>query len=56
MMVESVHPGVEVAKVIEETGFELIIPSYVKKTPPPTESELKILRGEVNPLRLIIGR
>ena len=56
MMVESVHPGVEVDKVREETGFELIVPEFVKKTPPPTESELKILRGEVDPLRLVIGR
>ena len=56
MMIESVHPGVEVQKVIEETGFELIVPSFVQKTPPPTTSELKILRGEVDPLRLIIGR
>jgi acyl CoA:acetate/3-ketoacid CoA transferase beta subunit len=56
MMIESVHPGVAVEKVRQETGFELSGPAFVKETPPPTETELKILRGEVDPLRLIIGR
>jgi glutaconate CoA-transferase subunit B len=56
MTVESIHPGVAVEQVKAETGFDLILPDFVKKTPPPTEAELKILRGEVDPLRLIIGR
>ena len=56
MMVESIHPGAELKAVIENTGFDLIVPDFVKKTPPPTEKELKVLRGEVDPLRYIIGR
>ncbi|MFH1091911.1 MAG: CoA-transferase [Pseudomonadota bacterium] len=56
MRVESVHPGIELDKVKENTGFELGVPAYVPTTPPPTETELKILRGEVDPMRLIIGR
>lgn len=56
MTIESVHPGVQVDKVRQETSFQLIVPDFVQKTPPPTQSELKILRGEVDPLRLIIGR
>ena len=56
MRIESVHPGVEVDRVCGETGFELIVSEFVKRTLPPTETELKILRGEVDPLRLIIGR
>ncbi|MBU2547266.1 MAG: 3-oxoacid CoA-transferase [Proteobacteria bacterium] len=56
MMIESVHPGVEVDKVRENTGFDIIVPDFIKKTPPPSDTELKILRGEVDPLRLIIGR
>ncbi|UCE53357.1 MAG: 3-oxoacid CoA-transferase [Desulfobacterales bacterium] len=56
MLIESVHPGVEVATVKQETGFELIVPDFIRKTPPPTDTELRILRGEVDPLRLIIGR
>jgi len=56
MMVESIHPGVELKAVIENTGFDLLVPEFVEKTPPPTERELKTLRGEVDPLRYIIGR
>ncbi|MEO0100471.1 MAG: CoA-transferase [candidate division WOR-3 bacterium] len=54
MMLLATHPGVEVKDVIENTGFELIIPDDVGKTEPPTEKELKILREEVDPDRLYI--
>ncbi|MBI4961873.1 MAG: 3-oxoacid CoA-transferase [Desulfomonile tiedjei] len=56
MKLESMHPRVEINKVKEETGFDLIIPDFVQTTSPPSHAELKILRGEVDPLRLVIGR
>jgi len=56
MMVESLHPGVEIDKVQAETGFKLIVPQKVERTTPPTEKELRILREEVDPLKLVIGR
>jgi glutaconate CoA-transferase subunit B len=56
MMIESLHPGVEIENVQAETGFELIVPKKVERTAPPTERELKILREEVDPLKLVIGR
>jgi glutaconate CoA-transferase subunit B len=56
MMIESLHPGVEVAKVQSETGFELIVPDNIDHTEPPTAEELRILREEVDPHRLVIGR
>jgi len=56
MMVESLHPGVEIDKVQAETGFKLIVPPKVERTTPPTEKELRILREEVDPLKLVIGR
>lgn len=56
MAIESVHPGVAVEEVKAQTGFELIVPEFIKNTSPPTDRELKILRGEVDPLRLVIGR
>jgi len=55
-MVESLHPGVEIDKVQAETGFKLIVPQKVERTTPPTEKELRILREEVDPLKLVIGR
>lgn len=45
----SVHPGVTVQQVVDNTGFELIVPDDVPETVPPTERELRLLRGEVDP-------
>ena len=56
MKVESLHPGVGLKRVQENTGFELILPESLPTTDPPTETELRILRQEVDPLRYIIGR
>jgi glutaconate CoA-transferase subunit B len=56
MMVESLNPGVELEQVKEATGFELVIPEEIGRTAAPTEEELRILREEVDPLRLVIGR
>ncbi len=56
MMIDSLHPGVDVDMVLSETGFELIVPGEIGSTEPPTEDELRILRDEVDPLRLVIGR
>jgi len=50
------HPGVGLDKVKAETGFELVIPKHIGRTEPPTEKELRILREEVDPLKLVIGR
>ncbi len=55
MMLLSVHPGVSIEQVKENTGFELIIPEEVEETEPPTEEELKILR-EIDPAGIVLGR
>jgi len=39
----SVHPGVEVAEVVEATGFELDVTGEVPETPPPTAEEREVL-------------
>jgi glutaconate CoA-transferase subunit B len=56
MMIDALHPGVDVGTVQEATGFELIVPDTIGRTEPPTAEELRILRDEVDPLRLVIGR
>ncbi len=56
MMVDSLNPGVEIDQVKENTGFELIIPDKIGRTEAPTETELRILRNEVDPLKVVIGR
>jgi glutaconate CoA-transferase subunit B len=56
MQVESLHPGVELDKVKAETGFELLVPARIERTEPPTAVELRTLREDVDPLKLVIGR
>lgn len=56
MMIDALHPGVDVEAVKNETGFELIVPDEIGATEPPTADELRILRDEVDPLKLVIGR
>ncbi len=40
----SVHPGITAEKVVEATGWKLKVAPQVSTTPPPTASELKVLR------------
>ncbi len=56
MMLLSVHPGVTVDEVLENTGFELIVPEEVSTTEPPTEEELRLLREEIDPAGIVIGK
>jgi len=56
MYLESVHPGITVDDVIKNTSFELIIREPIGQTKPPTEEELKVLREEVDPFRVVISR
>jgi len=56
MMVESLHQGVDFEKVQSETGFKLGCSPTCGHTEPPTAEELRILREEVDPLKLVIGR
>ena len=44
----SLHPGVTVERVLENTGFELITPSHVPETMLPTREELHLLRNEID--------
>lgn len=54
MMLLATQPGISTAQVVENTGFELVIPNQVDSNPPPTEDELHILRDEVDRDRLYI--
>jgi glutaconate CoA-transferase subunit B len=56
MRVESVHPGVTLDEVKANTGFELLIKEPLETTAPPSDEELRVLREEVDPLKLVIGR
>jgi len=55
MKLISIHPGVTVQQVIENTGFDLIVPDHVPTSTPPTEEELVRLH-EIDPAGIIIGK
>jgi glutaconate CoA-transferase subunit B len=56
MRVESLHPGVTVEEVRANTGFEMLFVENLSLTPEPTGDELRILRDEVDPQGIIIGK
>jgi len=56
MILLNVHPGVTVDDVVKNTGFKLIIPEKVAVTSPPTREELQLLREEIDPSGIVIGK
>lgn len=51
MRLKSVHEGVTVDRVRDNTGFELEIPENVPMTTPPTQEELEMIRNRIDPKR-----
>ncbi len=49
MRLAATHPGVTVQEVVDNTGFELIIPEHVPVNDPPSAEELRLLREEIDP-------
>ncbi len=56
MRVEMIHSGITREQIIENTGFELLWAPEILESEPPSDEELEILRKDVDPRRLIIGR
>jgi glutaconate CoA-transferase subunit B len=56
MTLESIHPGYTIDDVQKNTDFELLIKQPPKKTEPPTQEELRVLREEVDPFKAVIER
>jgi acyl CoA:acetate/3-ketoacid CoA transferase beta subunit len=49
MRLRSVHPGVSTDEVVQNTGFELLIPADVPQTRTPTDEEVRLIREVVDP-------
>lgn len=47
---KSIHTGIALDQVKENTGFELIIPKMLSETGAPTDEELHLLRNAIDPL------
>jgi acyl CoA:acetate/3-ketoacid CoA transferase beta subunit len=52
MRLRSVHPGVEVAEVVAQTGFALVVPDDVPESRAPTSDELRLIREVLDPAGL----
>ncbi len=49
-------PGATIEDVLENMEFEPVVANVLEQLGPPTEDELKILREEIDPDRVVIGR
>ena len=49
MRLASLHPGVTVDEIVEQTGFALVIESEVSETRKPSEAELRLIRERIDP-------
>jgi len=56
MQVESLHPGVTREDISAATGFEMLFAPELNITPEPTELQLEILRTQVDPNGMILGK
>jgi acyl CoA:acetate/3-ketoacid CoA transferase beta subunit len=53
MRLRSLHPGVSVDEVTQNTGFELVIQDDVPETRLPTAAELTLIREKIDPMGLL---
>ena len=51
----SIHPGVEIEQLLENTGFPLQVPEPLPITPAPNKEQLRLLREEIDPRRVYLS-
>jgi glutaconate CoA-transferase, subunit B len=56
MRVRALHPGVTREQVVENTGFEMLFADEIGVNPEPTDEELALLRREIDPQGMILGK
>jgi acyl CoA:acetate/3-ketoacid CoA transferase beta subunit len=52
----SLHPGVSTAEVRENSGFDIIISNNTEISPEPSVQHLQILREEIDPAGVVLGK
>lgn len=52
----SIHPGVTLAQIKENSSFDIIIPENIPQSPEPSDIDLKILRTEIDPASIVLGK
>jgi len=52
----SIHPGVTIEQIKENSEFDIIIPENVPVSPEPSEEHLQILRQDIDPAGIVLGK
>lgn len=55
MRIFSVHPGIDVKTVLENSSFEILVPDEIRITQPPTKDELDMLQ-KIDPVGMVIAK
>jgi glutaconate CoA-transferase subunit B len=55
MLLVARHPGVTLEEIQANSEFEILIPTNIAETKPPTDEDLKILQ-EIDPTGMVIGK
>ena len=56
MKLMSLHPGVSVEEVRDNSSFDIIIPDKYTVSPEPSDRDLEILRKDIDPTGMLIGK
>jgi len=56
MKLISLHPGVSVEEVRDNSSFDIIIPDKYTVSPEPSDRDLEILRKDIDPTGMLIGK
>ncbi len=56
LMLISLHPGVSVDEVKDNSSFEIIIPPKIETSPEPPDDYIKILREKIDPAGIVLGK
>jgi glutaconate CoA-transferase subunit B len=48
MRIKSLHPGITLEQVLDQTGFTPLVPTHIEVTPPPTAEQVRILRERID--------
>ena len=52
----SLHPGIELNEVTENSAFDIVIPEKIETSPEPDELHLRLLRQEIDPAGIVLGK
>lgn len=52
----SLHPNASVDEIKENSSFDIMLPDKIEKSPEPSKQDLKILREEIDPAGIVLGK